>query len=208
MAKRKRTFEPIPLADIVHRLGRLQVPHWCGEAWRLYDLAGGTDSSLPVIELGCWAGYSAAVMAAAGRAVVTIDPHDPELYNPTQLAIADGRDMAQVARDAWEVLGIADRITLIGATGADAAKQAPSKTSLLYLDANHHEADVRADLELYAGRVVAQGCCALHDWGDRGDEAIPWGVREAWRDYALTYDGCWSDYVSVYGHLADIVRLD
>lgn len=181
----------IPYDAIRATARRLAVPGWLSqiEASALYGLA--EEATGPIIEIGCYCGLSTAYLAAPGRQpVYSVDPHDPALYNPTQLALLAGRAAPQVAMAFWEEAGVADRIRPVVATSIEASDYGdlPSEPGLVFIDGDHRFDYVRLDLQLWCcGDYLPGAVAALHDWGERGDQPEPWGVREAAEEHMASF---------------------
>lgn len=158
----------------LERAGWLSYPT---EAGALYDLA--LVAPGPIVEIGCYLGYSAAFLAMPGTQVVTtIDPHESSLRDRELDARTGDVDTLAEAKAAWSALGLDERIVAWPMTSAQASEEptAPQEIGLLFIDGDHRPGAVDLDLELWAGRVVVGGYVALHDWGVRGDDTEPWDV--------------------------------
>lgn len=181
------SFDPISYDEMRRRAQAARAWGWLAEpeARALHQLAQAAPG--PIVEVGCGMGKSTCYLACGEQPVYSVDPHDPELWNPTQKRVygelADGDTLAR-ARQVWGDCGVLERITPIVAADDAALPDLPDVIGLLFLDANHHLEAVAADLQRYAPRLMPGGLLAMHDWGVRGDEETAWGVAEAGQAYA------------------------
>lgn len=146
------------------------------EAQALYEMAA--LSTGPIVEIGTYLGLSTCFLAAAGKnPVYTVDPHNDEHRNPTQLKIIQGVDTVTICQDIWQELMIKDRITLVQATSEEAAEEPlPKRLGMVFIDGDHKPDACSLDITLWKDRIKRGGYLALHDWGVVGDESVKWDV--------------------------------
>lgn len=184
------TPKPIPHQSIRNATRSLRVEGWLteGEALCLYSLAA--KATAPIVEIGTFCGLSAMYLAAPGRQpVVTVDPHDTELMNPTQRSMLAGRSSLELAKDYLTGIGCVDRVTL--AVGTSQTVDLPDEIGLAFVDGNHHDEAVLADCQAIADRVVQGGFLCFHDWLATGDEATPWNVAATVKAYLQDHQAGW-----------------
>ena len=128
--------------------------------------------SLPQLSLFMvdrWAAVPAGHPYRASGAVIA--GHGPEMFD---LALSKARRIA----DAY-----ASRVTLIREESTDAAQHLADRSlDLVFIDADHRQPAVAADLAAWAPKVKPGGIVAGHDWDNRPDA---WGVRAAVEAWAL-----------------------
>ncbi|MBP3954180.1 class I SAM-dependent methyltransferase [Gemmata sp. G18] len=122
------------------------VPGWlsCAEGRALWELA----RDKRVLELGRFHGRSTVALAQSARAVVSVDVLDP--------AHAAG----------WlERFGVSGNVTLLQSKFAEIDPRL-GPFDLIFVDGEHDEANVRADVELALSLLAPGGCLAFHDYPD------------------------------------------
>lgn len=145
-----------------------RVSYRAGPAFAgLWQLCQAITDSLPpgaIVEIGTMLGDGAAVLAAAfpERRVITVDP------GPTPEVQAEAAKRCAL----WPNV---ERWACTGAEAADRAHREGIGVALAYLDGDHEEPGVRADIVAWRALLVPAGCLAGHDYAD---PAYP-GVRAA-----------------------------
>ncbi|MFN0010560.1 MAG: class I SAM-dependent methyltransferase [Phycisphaerales bacterium] len=168
------------ITDLHKRLdGQLKVEE-C--AW-LFRMARGVRT---IIEIGSYRGKSAILLAKGsadvGGRVWAIDPHLN--FDGTDAINYMMNDDAAL-RSAIAEHGVADRVTPVVATSAEARKSWPgTPVDLLWVDGDHRYEGCLLDLRAWGPLVREGGVVACHDYTD-------WeGVRRAWSE-AIEADGAW-----------------
>lgn len=127
------------------------------------------------VELGTWLGASAIPVArsiARWRGMLTcVDTWSDDLY---QAGATSPWVLVSCARNI--IAAGLTNVRLMPATTAEAARCWTEPIDYLYIDADHHEAAVRADLEAWVPHVQPGGVIAGDDYGNR---SFP-GVQRAW----------------------------
>lgn len=154
----------------------------------LFDAARGRRT---ILEIGSYRGKSCAMLALGSAAdastppghVTAIDPHmRAEGAGATAYCDEDER----VFHETMARLGVADRVTHIVKTSADARPDWPdTPIDLLWIDGDHSYEGVKRDLTDWAPLVTPGGILACHDYAHRE------GVRRAWEEI-ITPDPAWA----------------
>ena len=166
--------------------------HYRREAPCLYDLADAAPGA--VLEVGTYLGLSTCFLAAPGKQlVITVDPHRADLRDDTLRRDTGEVDTAKHAKEAWQALGVDDRIQMVTQTSASAAELTtlPETFGLVFIDGDHRPGPCALDLALWAPRVEVGGYLALHDWGVAGEDAERWDVIGCAREYVARSDAKW-----------------
>jgi predicted O-methyltransferase YrrM len=135
------------------------------EAAYLYRLVRETQPQT-IVEIGRFRGGSTFVLASALNAGV-VHSYD--------IAARQGRPGAELDRQllaALERYGLSDRVHLHQADSRDAEPPA-SSVDLLFIDGDHREASVRADVRHWTPLLPPGGHLLLHDAVDASDFAPP-----------------------------------
>lgn len=174
---RKRTCDETLPADLAARLADMSGWLTPREAALLYRFARTWPLQGPVIELGSFAGKSAAVFASAGRRVFAVDAwsRDTLVYAVSvddggRAPVTDAAPNAFEPDDIWrqfqdnmkEELRTQRVVPMRGKTREVAASWT-QPCALLYVDASHEYEDVRADLDLWSRFVLPGGALLMHD---------------------------------------------
>jgi len=151
-----------------------RVPGWMTEAEAEALYALGAKAPDPAVEVGCYCGRGAAILALAGRRVWTVDP----CVQGWGLPHGGPVDHIAAARDLWTAKRVEKRITLLEGYAEDEAVRAmaPQDIGLLFLDGDHQSPSLRLQLDLWASTIVPGGYLGVHDWGQRGDQQGPWDI--------------------------------
>lgn len=178
--------------DERERLHQVQGLITLRESDRLASLAVQAPAWSSIVEVGSHTGRSTVWLTAGSRAgerahVTAIDPWpDPgytgETDDPFNLGTGDAvlqRFIDNVTAEAdW------DLVTALRMTSLDAARLWVNPIGLLFLDAVHKFAEVKADCLAWLPHVTRGGVIALHDWFDdeplshRG--GVAHGLQAAW----------------------------
>lgn len=103
-----------------------------------------------VLEIGCWKGRSTAALAAGcpGR-VTTVDCFGGPLYETSTYRDAGALE-TDIRAVAIENLASFDNVKILWMTSADAATRlAGEQFQMIFIDGDHSEEGVRADLDLW-----------------------------------------------------------
>jgi predicted O-methyltransferase YrrM len=143
----------------------------------LYHLARECPSGLAIVEIGSFRGKSTAFLAAGGRdghgaKVTAVDPWDL----PGNPYGKHGYSAPEV-REAFEAqlrsVGLWSRVTARRAFSADAAAAwSGRKIGLLYIDGDHTEEGVRADVDAWAPHLAPGGVMAFDDYNTRKNPGV------------------------------------
>lgn len=120
------------------------------EAIRLGKLA----NCRQVLEIGTAYGYAAVVMALEGAVVTTIDPHEQIPYS---------YEIAQANCNAY---GIASRVNLLHGRSPAAVEMLSQSFDLVFIDGDHNQSSVVADIRASLRVLAPGGMLAVHDYGE------------------------------------------
>lgn len=122
------------------------------EAKELAELAKGKT----VLEIGSWCGRSAIAMAATAYRVYAIDWHrgDPIIGFDETLSEFWTNIRKAGAGNVIPLVGRTQQMDILGESWAD----------VVFVDGDHHEESVLADLELARRCLKPGGTIAMHDW--------------------------------------------
>jgi predicted O-methyltransferase YrrM len=152
---------------------------WLGqdEAELLYELARTGCNFGKVVELGAYCGRSSIVLAAAIAAVANVRvacvdtfcgsaEHQPgaEYFDPLTLVDGKVNTLPQFMAN-LERAGLADRVDVTVCTSVEAASRIDQGVSLLFIDADHEYAAIRADIAAWIHKLTPVGWIVIHDVG-------------------------------------------
>lgn len=131
----------------------------------LFHLAASCPAGGTIVEIGSWKGKSTTWLGqGAGRTrgirIFAIDPHEPYLADPHADSLRD-------LRANLERLGLTELVTPIVARSQAAAGSFDQPIDVLFIDGDHEEEPVKADLALWLPKVRPGGSIALHDVRNR-----------------------------------------
>jgi MMP 1-O-methyltransferase len=132
-----------------------------GEAEALYKVALQAPRGKPIIELGTFHGYTAAVLAMAGEQigahVTTIDDYAerPEQNLPHHI----GRDAV------WQNLQACKLSATVIVGDTRTVPAGITDVGMLWIDSTHTAAHVTAELAAWLSHVIVGGIVAFHDYG-------------------------------------------
>ena len=143
------------------------------EGRSLFRLALETPPDGVIVELGSYKGKSAICLAQAGRRLYCVDSFEGEPENP----YADPDHRAGCYREALEAnlkryVPTARVTTIQNNTAACGFTYAGDPVNLLFVDAAHDEASVRADVEAWLPHIAPDGVLAFHDSDFEGVAAV------------------------------------
>jgi len=160
------------------------IPHELGV--ELSTLAAAVPADLAIVELGSFKGRSTAYLAmgarSAGGHVFAVDAWDLPGNVTGRFGFAD-----PATREAFEAqlraVRLWSRVTPIRAFSTDAASSWPPpgagpRIGLLYVDADHSEASVRADFEAWRPHLAPGAVVAFDDYGTPRNPGVAWVVDE------------------------------
>lgn len=155
------------LFPILAQVDGYLFPH---EAVFLYRLAREAPGTGAIVEIGSYRGRSTLCLARGARErrdtrVVAVDPH---VYG------SEGE-----LRDNLAHFGLAAGVDVVVAPSVDAARAWSGPVRALFVDGNHEQAAVEADLEAWFRFVVPGGFVLLHDSTDLSRFAGPAAVAQA-----------------------------
>jgi predicted O-methyltransferase YrrM len=127
----------------------------------LFTLAASCPPGGTIVEIGSWKGKSTTWLVegaglASGIRLFAVDPHEPYLADPQADSLRDFRENL-------DRLGLTARVTPIVARSQDAAESFGLPIDLLFIDGDHEEGPVTADVAVWLPKVPAGGRVALHD---------------------------------------------
>jgi predicted O-methyltransferase YrrM len=154
-----------------------KIPGWFHHGASILDLVK-QHQPQTCVELGTWQGASAIPVARMiqrwGGTLTCVDTWAGELDEhggskpnrpPVMLSIC--------ARNIVEA-GVSANVRFVVARTADAAKVWPEPIDFLYIDADHSEAGVAADLAAWAPHVRSGGIIAGDDYGNAYYPGVAW----------------------------------
>jgi predicted O-methyltransferase YrrM len=156
----------------IDRLGAARAAADTVEGWLtaaegelLFSLAAACPPRGTIVEIGSWKGKSTTWLAegaglASGIRVFAVDPHEPYLADRQADSLRDFRDNI-------ERLGLTARVIPIVARSQEAAASFDRPIDLLFIDGDHEEGPVEADVAVWLPKVRAGGWVALHDVRNR-----------------------------------------
>jgi MMP 1-O-methyltransferase len=141
------------------------------EATLLYSLAREATDGV-IVEVGSWKGRSTIALArgtraGAGLKIYAVDPHstvDQEMFNSDRSTFDEFKDNITDA-------GVDDLVEPLLATSEEATRDFTDPVALLFIDADHSYAAVRADFDHWRSKIRPGGTVCFHDvWRKSG----PW----------------------------------
>lgn len=131
----------------------------------LFSLAASCPAGGTIVEIGSWKGKSTTWLGeGAGRTrgirIFAIDPHEPYLADPQADSLRD-------LRANLERLALTELVTPIVARSQAAAASFDQAIDVLFIDGDHEEEPVKADVALWLPKVRPGGSIALHDVRNR-----------------------------------------
>jgi predicted O-methyltransferase YrrM len=162
-------------AQRIASIKSLQRP---GEAEALYKVALQAPKGKPIIELGTFHGYTAAVLAMAGEQigahVTTIDDYAerPEQNLPKHIGLLAVLDnLLRCGLDVTVLKG--DTRTV---------PQGIAEIGMLWIDSTHTAAHVTAELAAWLPLVIVGGIAAFHDYGGASTPQLKVPIDAAFAD--------------------------
>lgn len=157
----------------VYSLGRLTSDLELTKLTEVVRKAATASRPLTVVEVGSWVGESAVALASgigkAGGKVHCVEHFQGNVHDGlASLAAGAGPELLR----AWHAFNcgplLGQRIELIEATSLDAAKRFPAKPGIdvLFVDGEHTEAALLADLQAWLPKVRKGGTVLGHDHSD------------------------------------------
>jgi predicted O-methyltransferase YrrM len=154
-----------------------------------------------IVEVGSWRGKSAIALATGAREVpeanrplvYCIDPHRPFV------GVYGGKFGPHDRAEFYQAMlrsGCADAVALVNLPSVDAARAFHEEVGLLFIDGDHSEAGVQADVDAWFPRLLPGATVLFDDAKD--PEVGPYKVIER-----LTRDG----QVTVTGSVGKIVAV-
>ncbi len=143
------------------------------------DLVARIPDGGTFVEVGCWLGRSIAAFHAfakeAGKSIGihVVDTFKGEPANPTHRAILDahGGSVEKHFRENMAALGINNLKVDVASSVASANSSLSWSADAVFIDADHSEAAVRADIEAWLPIVKPGGILAGHDYDEEGVRA-------------------------------------
>jgi len=175
--------------DVPGEVGALMEP---GELWNLALRASTVPANQEIVEIGSWAGGSAAWLCAGSRAgerahITCIDPWTDWIDPPADTEIVFGDDALAHFREVTDP-------TLVTPLRAESQSVAPMWTKpigLLFIDGLHTYEACRNDLTAWVPYVAYGGTVIVHDCQETYDPKYWWteGPTRAIREFdGLTFD--------------------
>jgi predicted O-methyltransferase YrrM len=150
----------------------------------LFRLAASCPAGGTIVEIGSWKGKSATWLAhgaadVPGVRIFAVDPHEPYLADPSADSLRD-------LRANLERLGLGEIVTPVVARSAAAARSIDGPIDVLFIDGDHEEPPVTADLASWLPKVRPGGAVALHDVRNRRWPGVSRALsRVLWRSTTL-----------------------
>jgi predicted O-methyltransferase YrrM len=158
------------------------VPGWFHreEVRLLYRTVRALPHPARIAEIGSWQGRSTIVMARALRdaelergRIFAIDPHQGSVRHPGDTLSAFRRNVARAG-----VAGCVEEMVCPSAQAARVLAERRVPLDMVFIDGDHSEEAVRADIRGFVPLLRPQGIVAFHDWLESS-----WpGVCKAYRD--------------------------
>ncbi len=137
----------------------------------LREMVSTLPDGLTIVEVGCYAGESTAVLAEKAKLLICVDPWDPELFKsrPPGVTMDDVLLAFKVRMAPWipilEARG--GGLQVLRMTSAEASAMiADGSIGLPYIDADHFYASVVADIRGWLPKVKPGGWIGGHDYDD------------------------------------------
>ena len=155
----------------------IEIPGWFNEEW-LYDrMIDRAPSEATFVEVGCWLGKSTAYCASRIRGcgkAIAFYAVDTWLGSPSEPAMLDavaqaGGSVYDVFRANMEDAGVLDAIKPMRLPSVVAATLfANASLDFVFIDADHSQASVQADILAWRPKLRPGGILAGHDWNTYG----------------------------------------
>ena len=166
----------------IERASQMATAWWL--AHQVRQLALDFTIAAPVcIEVGTWCGFTACAMADAGGRVIcvdTFDGRDDQTKERTAAVHKEGHPPLERFLANGLALGSGRVLAVVGESPKVASLLPPGCAHLVFIDADHAEPAVSADLYAWGDRVKSGGVLCGHDW-EQG------GVQQAVRAYSETH---------------------
>lgn len=138
----------------------------CDEEIRfLYRIALKAPEELPLVDLGTYQGRTAAILAATGRLVITIDNYASDPLFKSQPSVRPEEHAQQVA-DRLASLKLKVRVVL--GDSAVIPFDDLEQIGLLFIDSKHTRERLYKELDAWLPLLVKDGILAFHDYGEPG----------------------------------------
>jgi predicted O-methyltransferase YrrM len=164
-----------------------KIPGWFHHGSKILDLLERHRPKV-CVELGTWQGASAVPVARMiqrwGGTLTCVDTWSGQLNEDGGSLPDKAPVMLLSCARAMVEAGVSANVRLIPALTGDAAKVWSEPIDFLYVDADHSEEGVRADLEAWVPHVRLGGLIV----GDDYDNAIYPGVKQAWDAFEMECD--------------------
>lgn len=149
----------------------------------LFDLAAGVKPGLAIVELGSYEGKSTAFLAAGAPnncPVFAVDlwdlPNPRSQHRSAHRHHYDDPAHREQFHNQLRAVGLRDRVTAIQSNTVDAATRyklgSNPPVGLLYVDADHTETAVRADLRAWIPLLDAVAVVAFDDYGRKRNPGV------------------------------------
>ena len=177
------------------------IPGWMSEEDLvfLYNMAAAVPMNGCIVELGCWLGRStcAIIQGAATRDICVVDTW----RGP------DGPEIPYTERNAVRKIFISNMKNFAGFVPAiydmdtrDAADRfAPASVDFLFIDADHSEESVYADMITWLPKMKPEGVVAGHDWDRNSVRRAFSKIYSAVAQPSLTKGSIWYINVKDFG---------
>ena len=138
------------------------VEGWLSDAQgvALFNAAAAATGRGHIIEIGSWKGRSTVWLASgarvAGQRVIAVDPHTGSHEDPSARTFETFESNLRRA-------GVADAVTPMVMSSAEAARQLTGGVEILFIDGDHSDAGAAADVEIWLPRLIEGGTVLMHD---------------------------------------------
>jgi len=154
--------------EALAKVPRIRTP---GSIEGLKEMVSTLPDGMIIVEVGCYAGESTAVLAEKAKLLICVDPWDPELFKsrPPGVTMDDVKLAFNVRMFPWRAILEArgGGLNVFSAKSIDVAERHFDQSiDLVYIDADHFYASVVADIRAWLPKVKLGGWIGGHDYND------------------------------------------
>jgi len=135
------------------------------EAGLLYWAAAEWPVAGPVLELGSYEGRSTVVLARAGRRVYAVDAWSLDVDDLSAYSggVAAADEAFHRFQDNLRRAQVEAQVDICRGLTQEVGQRWDISGAILFIDAGHSYADVKADLEIWTPHLLAEGLLLMHD---------------------------------------------